>query len=132
MNQGEYGLGENDIGRIIKMVVDIHGGNEFSRKLLCRRGTNRSCDAPWNQKMAQQYWKDLAGEGRKPAPARQTLLGNPEQAVEMLKINLKQVASAKGIAGVLENVIVPVPEDDHEPLDVVPPMPPIMRALQQA
>jgi DNA invertase Pin-like site-specific DNA recombinase len=33
VNQGEYGLGENDIGRIIKMVVDVHGGNDFSRKL---------------------------------------------------------------------------------------------------
>jgi DNA invertase Pin-like site-specific DNA recombinase len=36
VNQGEYGLGENDIGRIIKMVVDVHGGNEFSRKLSRR------------------------------------------------------------------------------------------------
>ncbi len=36
VNQGEYGLGENDIGRIIKMVVDVHGGNDFSRKLSRR------------------------------------------------------------------------------------------------
>lgn len=36
VNQGKYGLGENDIGRIIKMVVDIHGGNDFSRKLSRR------------------------------------------------------------------------------------------------
>ena len=47
VNQGEYGLGENDIGRIIKMVVDVHGGNEFCRK-LSRRVTlahrNRAMD----------------------------------------------------------------------------------------
>jgi len=37
VNQGLYELGEStDIGRIIKMVVDIHGGNEFSRKLSRR------------------------------------------------------------------------------------------------
>ena len=51
-----------------------------------------------NQKMAQQYWKDLAGDGRKPAVAWQMLLRNPEQAVEMLKTNLKQAALTKGIA----------------------------------
>jgi WD40 repeat protein len=85
-----------------------------------------------NQKIAQQYWKDLAGEGRKPALAWQALLGSPEQAVEMLKINLKQVASAKGIAGALENVIVPLPEEGQEPLDAPTPVPPMMIALQQA
>lgn len=36
VNQGVYDLGDNDIGRIIKLVVDIHGGNEFSRKLSRR------------------------------------------------------------------------------------------------
>lgn len=85
-----------------------------------------------NQKIAQQYWKDLAGEGRKSALAWQALLGNPEQAVEMLKLNLKQAASAKGIAGALENVIVPLPEEGQEPLDAPPPVPPMMIALQQA
>ena len=87
---------------------------------------------PMNQKIAQQCWKDLAGEGRKPALAWQTLLGNPEQAVEMLKINLQQVASAKGIAGALESVIVPLPEEGREALDASSPVPPIVRALQQA
>ena len=85
-----------------------------------------------NQKMAQQCWKDLAGEGRKPAIAWQTLLSNPEQAVEMLKTNLKQAASAKGIAGALENAIVPLPEEGRELLDGSSPIPPMMRALQQA
>jgi WD40 repeat protein len=85
-----------------------------------------------NQKMAQQYWKDLAGDGRKPAVAWQMLLRNPEQAVEMLKTNLKQAALTKGIAGALENTIVPLPEEGREPLDASPPVPPIMRALQQA
>lgn len=45
VNQGEYGLGENDIGRIIKMVVDVHGGNDFSRKLsrrVCLSHRNRA------------------------------------------------------------------------------------------
>ena len=87
---------------------------------------------PMNQKMAQQYWEDLAGEGRKPALAWQTLLGNAEQAIEMLKINLKQVASAKGIAGALETVIVPLQEEGDKSLDGSPPEPPMMRALQQA
>jgi hypothetical protein len=85
-----------------------------------------------NQKMAQQYWEELGGEGRTPALAWQTLLGNPEQTVEILKINLKQVASAKGIAGALESVIVPLPVEGHELLDASPPIPPMMRALQQA
>lgn len=85
-----------------------------------------------NQKMAGQCWKDLAGEGRKPALAWQTLLSNPEQAVEILKINLKQVSSAKGIADAFENVIVPLPEESHEPSDASLAVPPMMRALQQA
>jgi WD40 repeat protein len=87
---------------------------------------------PINQRMAQRYWKDLAGEGRKPALAWQALLGNPEQAVEMLKIYLKQAAAAKGIAGALENVIVPSPVEGNELSDASPPVPPVMRALQQA
>ena len=85
-----------------------------------------------NQRMAQQYWKDLAGEGRKPALAWQALLGNPEQASEMLKTNLKQAASAKGIAGALESAIVPLPNEGQQPFDALPPIPPIMRALQQS
>jgi hypothetical protein len=85
-----------------------------------------------NQRMAQQYWQDLAGEGRRAALAWQALLGNPEQAVEMLKINLKQAASGTGLEGVLENVIVPLPEEGDAPLDGSSPVPPIMRALQQA
>lgn len=85
-----------------------------------------------NQKMAQQYWKDLAGEGRKPALAWQMLVRNPEQAVEMLKTNLKQAESTKGITGVLENVVVPLPDEDREPWDGSSPEPPMMRALQQA
>lgn len=85
----------------------------------------------FNQKMAQKYWEDLGGDGRKPALAWQTLLGNPEQALEMLKTNLKQVTSTKGIAGVLESVIVPMPED-QEVLDASPPVLPMMRALHQA
>ena len=87
---------------------------------------------PMNQTLAQQCWKDLAGEGRKPALAWQTLLRNPEKTVEMLTINLKQVASAKGIAGALESFLVLLPEEGDEALDASPPEPPIMRALQQA
>jgi hypothetical protein len=85
-----------------------------------------------NQRMAQRYWKDLAAAGRKPALAWQALLGNPQQAVDMLKINLKQAAAAKGIAGALESLVVPLPEEGHELLDASPPVPPVMRALQQA
>jgi hypothetical protein len=85
-----------------------------------------------NQRMAQRYWKDLAGGGRKPAVAWQALLGNPQQAVEMLKINLKQAAAAKGIAGALESLVVPLPQEGQELLDASPPVPPVMRALQQA
>jgi WD40 repeat protein len=85
-----------------------------------------------SQKMAQQYWKDLAGDGQKPAVAWQMLLRNPEQAVEMLKTNLKQAALAKGIAGALENTIVPLPEAGREQLDGSSPESPMMRALQQA
>jgi hypothetical protein len=87
---------------------------------------------PMNQKMAQQYWKDLGAEGRNPALAWQSLLGNPEQASAMLKTNLKRVASTKGIAGVLESAIAPLPQDGHELLDASAPEPPIMRALHQA
>jgi hypothetical protein len=85
-----------------------------------------------NQKSAQQYWNDLAGEGRKPALAWQALLGSPEQATEMLRTNLKQATSTKGIAGALENFIIPFPEEDHEPSDAGVPVPPMMRAVQQA
>jgi WD40 repeat protein len=87
---------------------------------------------PMNQTFAQRYWNDLAGEGRKPALAWQALLVDPEQTVEMLKINLKQVASATGIVGAPENTVVPLPDDVYEPLDASPPEPPTMRALQQA
>lgn len=42
VNQGAYDLGQRgDIGRIIKLVVDIHGGNEFSRKLSRRIALTR-------------------------------------------------------------------------------------------
>lgn len=84
-----------------------------------------------NQKMAQQFWKDLAGEGRKPALAWQTLLGSPEQAVEMLASNLQQAVTAKGIVGALETALVPVANAGQEPLDTVP-IPPLMRVLRQA
>ena len=87
---------------------------------------------PMNQRIAQRYWNDLAGEGRKPALAWQALLGNPEQAVEMLKVNLKQVALSKGVAGALERDMAPLPEEGQEPLDASPPEPPIISALQQA
>jgi WD40 repeat protein len=84
-----------------------------------------------NQKMAQQYWNDLAGEGRKPAIAWQTLLRNPEQAAELLKTNLRRIAAAKGFAGMLQSVIVPLPDEISELVDASAPVPPIMRALQQ-
>jgi WD40 repeat protein len=85
-----------------------------------------------NLNMAQRYWEDLGGEGRKPAIAWQTLLGNPEQAVEMLKINLRKAGTAKGITGALESVIAPLPEEGHELLDASPPVPLMMRALHEA
>jgi WD40 repeat protein len=87
---------------------------------------------PMNQRFAQQQWNDLAGDGRKPALAWQTLLRNPEQAVEMLKVNLKQVTSEKGIEDALESAIVPLPEEGQGPLDAAVSIPPMMRALQQA
>lgn len=85
-----------------------------------------------NQKAAQQYWKELGAGERKAANAWQALLRDPKQATEMLKTNLKQAISAKGLTGALENVVVPQPEEGHEPLDTLPPIPPLMRALQQA
>ena len=44
VNQGEYQLGDNDIGRILKLLVDVHGSNEFSRKLGRRLSISR-CNA---------------------------------------------------------------------------------------
>lgn len=84
-----------------------------------------------NQRISQQQWKDLAEEGRKPALAWQTLLGNPEQAVGMLKINLKQAIATKGVASEFGNIIVRFSEGHGEPLDGSSPVPPMMRALQQ-
>jgi hypothetical protein len=87
---------------------------------------------PMNQKLAQKYWQDLAGEGRKPALALQSLLGNPKQTVEMLKINLKPVVAANGNANEVESVNAPSPEEGDKLLDASPPEPPMMRALHEA
>lgn len=46
VNQGHYDLGErSDIGKIIKLVVDIHGGHEFSKKLSRRIALTRRNEA---------------------------------------------------------------------------------------
>jgi hypothetical protein len=50
----------------------------------------------------------------------------------MLKVNLKQVTSETGIAGALESDIISLPEEGQEVLEVSSPVPPRMRALQQA
>ncbi|QDU30591.1 Recombinase [Anatilimnocola aggregata] len=44
VKQGKYdlvGAGQNDIGRVLKLVIDIHGGNDFSRKLGRRLALTR-------------------------------------------------------------------------------------------
>ena len=86
----------------------------------------------FNAKIADRYWVDLAGDGRKPALALQYLLGDPAQALEMLKRNLRPAAAAKGIAGALEELGVPLPNSDDDSSDSSQPVSPVIRALQHA
>jgi hypothetical protein len=87
---------------------------------------------PMNPRMTQQYWQDLAGEGQQPALAWQALLGGPQHAVAMLRVKLKESLPAKGLAGALEHIIVPLPEEGKDIMDGSSPTPPILLALQQS
>lgn len=87
---------------------------------------------PMNRNYTKRYWNDLAADGQKLAQAWQTLLANPEPAIEMLRTNLKRVMSEKGVVGALEGVVVPAAGDGQVMMDGSTPVQPIVRALQQA
>ena len=107
---------------------------ETAALIFGRRGTHgnrRFRVGALNAKMAKQYWKDLGGEGRKPAIALQALSAAPEQAVEMLKQNLKP-AAATGLAGLLERVTALQLDDAENSSDLLQSDPRSIRILRQS
>jgi len=106
-NQGEYGLGDNDIGRIIKMVVDIHGGNEFSRK-LSRRVTRAHRDRALEGKRSGKAPYGLANDGNGGLKHGDRKHLAVVRRIFKLFVELKQ--SMNSIAGNLNAEGIPAPQ----------------------